>query len=160
MAAQELVHIGRYEIKRVLGKGAMGIVYEGLDPKLHRQVAIKTILLDQLDEATARDYSVRFVREAQAVARLNHPNIVQVFDFGEEDGVAYIVLEFIKGKELKDYFDNNHQFPIADVVRIMCELLSALEIAHEKGIVHRDIKPANEMMDAQGRAKQIGRAHV
>ena len=151
-AAQELIHIGRYEIKRVLGKGAMGIVYEGLDPKLHRQVAIKTILLDQLDKETAHDYAVRFVREAQAVARLNHPNIVRVFDFGEEDAVAYIVMEFIKGKELKDYFDNHHQFQIADIVRIMCELLSALEVAHEHHIIHRDVKPANVMMDSQGRA--------
>src|SRR5258707_9301943 len=89
--------LGRYQRERVLGKGAMGIVYEALDPKLHRKVAIKTILISQLDEETAKDFSMRFVREAHAVARLNHPNIVQVYDFGEEGDIAYLVMEFIRG---------------------------------------------------------------
>ena len=93
--------LGRYQIERVLGKGAMGVVYEALDPKLHRKVAIKTILISHLDEETAKDFSMRFVREAHAVARLNHPNIVQVYDFGEEGEVAYLVMEFIRGNELK-----------------------------------------------------------
>jgi serine/threonine-protein kinase len=93
--------LGRYVLERVLGKGAMGIVYEALDPKLHRKVAIKTILISQLDEETAKDFSMRFVREAHAVARLNHPNIVQVYDFGEEGNIAYLVMEFIRGNELK-----------------------------------------------------------
>src|SRR5919206_52078 len=80
--APDLKTLGRYNIERTLGKGAMGVVYEGVDPRLGRRVAIKTILKSHLDEETARDYSMRFVREAQAVARLNHPNIVQVYDFG------------------------------------------------------------------------------
>ncbi|HZE61556.1 MAG TPA: protein kinase, partial [Burkholderiales bacterium] len=99
----ELKALGRYTIERTIGSGAMGVVYEGADPRLGRKVAIKTILKTQLDEATAKDYSARFLREAKAVARLNHPNIVQVYDFGEEGEIAYLVMEFIKGKELKTF---------------------------------------------------------
>src|SRR5216684_3170950 len=152
-AAPDLKTLGRYNIERVIGKGAMGVVYEGVDPRLGRRVAIKTILKSHLDEDTAKDYSMRFVREAQAVARLNHPNIVQVFDFGEEGEIAYLVMEFIKGKELKTFFDANERFDLKEAVRIMCELCDALDFAHNAGIIHRDIKPANVMIDAQGRTK-------
>ncbi|MGB5081011.1 MAG: protein kinase [Burkholderiales bacterium] len=145
--------LGRYQIERVLGKGAMGVVYEALDPKLHRKVAIKTILISQLDEETAKDFSMRFVREAHAVARLNHPNIVQVYDFGEEGEVAYLVMEFIRGNELKSALAASSTFDRTESVRIMCELLDALDFAHEQGVVHRDIKPANVMLDTQGRVK-------
>jgi serine/threonine-protein kinase len=96
---------------------------------------------------------MRFSREAQAVARLNHPHIVQVYDFAEEGEIAYLVMEFIRGKELKTFFDANERFEIKEVVRIMCELLDALEFAHNAGIIHRDIKPANVMLDSQGRTK-------
>src|SRR5204863_9996337 len=99
-AAEQLKQLGRYDLTRVLGKGAMGVVYEGLDPRLNRKVAIKTILVGGLDEATARDYSKRFAREAQAVARLNHRNIVQVYDFGEEGSIAYLVMEYARGKDV------------------------------------------------------------
>ena len=153
MASPELKTLGRYNIDRVLGKGAMGVVYEGIDPRLGRRVAIKTILKSHLDEDTAKDYSMRFVREAQAVARLNHPNIVQVYDFGEEGDIAYLVMEFIKGKELKNFFDANERFDLKEAVRIMCELCDALDFAHQHGIVHRDIKPANVMLDHQARTK-------
>jgi len=153
-AAPDLKQLGRYDLVRVLGKGAMGVVYEGLDPKLHRKVAIKTILKGHLDDdEAAKEYSMRFMREAQAVARLNHPHIVQVYDFGEEGEVAYIVMEFIKGKELKNFFDANERFELKEAVRVMCELLDALDFAHESGIVHRDIKPANVMLDSQARVK-------
>src|SRR6266850_2272593 len=145
--------LGHYQLERVLGKGAMGIVYEALDPKLHRKVAIKTILISQLDEETAKDFSMRFVREAHAVARLNHPNIVQVYDFGEEGDMAYLVMEFIRGDELKSTLSTGRQFDRKECVRIMCELLDALDFAHEAGVVHRDIKPANVMLDSQGRTK-------
>src|SRR4029079_11694622 len=134
-------------------KGAMGVVYEGIDPKLNRRVAIKTILKSHLDPDTAKDYSMRFSREAQAVARLNHPHIVQVYDFAEEGDIAYLVMEFIRGKELKNFFDANERFDLKEAVRIMCELLDALDFAHEGGIVHRDIKPANVMLDGQARVK-------
>jgi eukaryotic-like serine/threonine-protein kinase len=153
MAEPELKALGRYTIQRTLGKGAMGVVYEGLDPKLNRRVAIKTILKSHLDPDTAKEYSMRFSREAQAVARLNHPHIVQVYDFAEEGEIAYLVMEFIRGKELKTFFDANERFEIKEVVRIMCELLDALEFAHNAGIIHRDIKPANVMLDSQGRTK-------
>src|SRR5688572_7816115 len=151
--APELKTLGRYNIERTLGKGAMGVVYEGIDPKLNRRVAIKTILKSHLDPDTAKDYSMRFSREAQAVARLNHPHIVQVYDFAEEGDIAYLVMEFIRGKELKNFFDANERFDIKEAVRIMGELLDALEFAHNAGIIHRDIKPANVMLDAQARTK-------
>ena len=149
----ELKTLGRYTIERTIGSGAMGVVYEGIDPTLGRKVAIKTILKTQLDEDTAKEYSKRFLREAKAVARLNHPNIVQVYDFGEAGEVAYLVMEFIKGKELKSFFEANERFELKEIVRIMGELCEALEFAHNAGIIHRDIKPANVMLDAHAHTK-------
>jgi serine/threonine-protein kinase len=146
--------LGRYEIVRVLGTGAMGIVYEGLDSKLHRKVAIKTILKNaSIGEDEAADYSVRFMREAQAVANLNHPNIVSVYDFGEEGEVAYFVMEYIRGSELKEHMNNGVQFNQQTYLRIMVELLDALDYAHQHEIVHRDVKPANIMIEESGRVK-------
>ncbi len=152
-ANPDLKRIGRYDIERVLGEGAMGVVYQGLDPRLQRKVAIKRILKSALDSDSAKEYSTRFAREAQAVARLNHPNIVQVFDFAEEGDVAYIVMEFVRGKELKNFFDAKERFALKEVVHIMGELCEALHFAHAAGIVHRDIKPANVMIDHEGRVK-------
>ena len=145
--------IGRYDIERILGEGAMGVVYEGRDTRLHRKVAVKTILKSALDSDSAKEYSQRFAREAQAVARLNHPNIVQVFDFAEEGNVAYIVMEMVRGRELKTFFDARERFELKEVVHIMGELCEALHFAHEAAIIHRDIKPANVMIDSQGRVK-------
>jgi serine/threonine-protein kinase len=150
---QELKRIGRYDIQRVLGEGAMGVVYEGNDTRLHRKVAIKTVLKSALGSESAQEYSKRFAREAQAVARLNHPNIVQVFDFAEEGNIAYIVMELVRGKELKSFFDAKERFELKEAVHIMGELCEALHFAHEAGIVHRDVKPANVMIDSQGRVK-------
>jgi serine/threonine-protein kinase len=145
--------LGRYKIQGVLGKGAMGLVYDGMDPNLGRRVAIKTILTRKLDPEAARMISVRFEREVRAVARLNHRNIVQVYDFGAEGELAYIVMEYIQGRELKDRFDAGERFDLKTIFRLMIELLDALEFAHEAGIVHRDIKPANLMIDDAGHAK-------
>ncbi|GGZ06972.1 serine/threonine-protein kinase [Pseudoduganella plicata] len=149
--------LGRYGLLRVLGRGAMGLVYEGVDPKLNRRVAIKVILTHRLDDALRAEYSSRFTHEAQAVARLNHPNIVTVYDFGEENGVAYLVMELIEGEELSSYFDETQafqlEFTLEDSVRMTCELLDAVGYAHQHGIVHRDIKPANVMLSAQLRVK-------
>jgi serine/threonine-protein kinase len=150
---EELKSLGRYKIQGVLGKGAMGLVYDGRDPNLDRRVAIKTILTRKLDPEAARLIAVRFEREVHAVARLNHRHIVQVYDFGTEGDLAYIVMEFIQGKELKDAFDANQRFDLKTAFRIMIELLDALEFAHEAGIVHRDIKPGNVMVDANGHIK-------
>ena len=151
--SSELKSLGRYDIRGVLGKGAMGLVYDGFDPKLNRRVAIKTILTSTLDEATAKHYAMRFTREVRAVARLNHPNIVQVYDYGTEGALAYIVMEHIEGKELKDYFDAGERFSLPEVLRMMGELLDALDLAHEAGVIHRDIKPANVMVDRTGHVK-------
>ena len=145
--------LGRYEVRGVLGKGAMGLVYDGLDPTLQRRVAIKTILTTTLDEATARHYEMRFMREVRAVARINHPNIVQVYDYGTEQGLAYIVMEYIDGRELKDALGAGERFSLKQVLAMTRELLEALEFAHEAGVIHRDIKPANVMLDAAGRVK-------
>jgi serine/threonine-protein kinase len=145
--------LGRYQVRGVLGKGAMGLVYDGYDAKLKRRVAIKTIQTSTLDEATARHYEKRFRREVRAVARLNHPHIVQVYDFGAEGELAYIVMEYIDGRELKDYFDGKERFDLPTILRLMIELLDALDFAHEAGIIHRDVKPANVMLDSRGHAK-------
>ncbi len=146
--------LGRYQLLRVLGRGAMGVVYEGLDTRLARTVAIKTVQRSFLaDEATAADYAARFEREAQAAARLHHPHIVTLFDFGEQDDVSYIVMEFIRGRELAQAFRDGERFTLPQVQRLMAELLDALGAAHEHGIVHRDVKPANVLIDEQGRVK-------
>jgi serine/threonine-protein kinase len=152
---EDLKSLGRYQIQGVLGKGAMGLVYDAIDPNLGRRVAIKTILTRKLDAEAARMIGVRFEREVRAVARLNHPNIVQVYDFGAEGDLAYIVMEFIQGRELKDYFDANERFELKKAFRLMIELLDALEFAHEAGIVHRDIKPGNVMVGDDGHVKVL-----
>jgi serine/threonine-protein kinase len=154
LAMAEVSKLGRYDLRRVLGKGAMGVVYEGFDPTLSRRVAVKTILKSvALDSDTERAYSARFVLEAKAVARLNHPNIVQVHDFGLEGEVAYLVMEFIQGRELRSFFEAKEMFNAAETVRLMGELLDALDFAHEAGVIHRDVKPANVMLDLQQRVK-------
>ena len=149
----ELKSLGRYQIRGVLGQGAMGLVYDGLDPKLNRRVAIKTILTRKLSPDAARMATVRFEREVKAVARLNHPNVVQVYDFATEGDLAYIVMEFVQGKELKDFLDANERFDLKRIFSVMAELLSALDFAHEAGIIHRDVKPANVMVTADGHSK-------
>src|SRR6185369_14218977 len=150
----ELSKLGRYQLKGVLGRGAMGVVYEGLDPSLNRRVAVKTILKNAaIDAETAQMYSAQFAREAQAAGRLNHPNIVGVHDFAEEGDVAYLVMEYIQGRELRSFFEAKEKFEIAEVVRIMGELLDALGFAHDAGVIHRDIKPANVMLDVNRRVK-------
>jgi tRNA A-37 threonylcarbamoyl transferase component Bud32 len=131
----------------------MGVVYEAFDPKLKRRVAIKTIRRNPLDEQTAKDYSKRFVREAQAAARLSHPNIVQIHDFGEESDLAYLVMEFIRGRELQRFFDHGERFELKAAVSIMRELCDALDFAHRAGVVHRDVKPANIILDEQQHIK-------
>jgi len=153
MTEPELKTLGRYTIERVLGRGGMGVVYEGVDPRLNRRVAIKTVLKSNLDQDMAKEYSARFVREAQIAARLSHPHIVQIHDFGEEGDIAYLVMEFIKGRELRIFFDANERFELKETVRIMGELCDALDFAHQAGIIHRDVKPANVMLDSRARVK-------
>lgn len=154
MVSPPLQNLGRYRLVRVLGRGAMGVVYEALDERLGRTVAIKTVLRSHLDnESTAQDYAARFVREAQAAARLSHPNIVTVYDFGEHDDLSYIVMEFVSGRELADLFRSGHRFTLLQALQIMAELLDALAYAHAQGVVHRDVKPANVLVDQAGHVK-------
>ena len=146
--------LGRYRLVKVLGQGAMGVVYEAVDTRLNRTVAIKTVLRSHLaDETTATEYATRFEREAQAAARLAHPNVVTVYDFGEHEDISYIVMEFVRGRELNHAFEAGEPFPLPEAIRIMRELLAALDYAHQQGIVHRDIKPANVMLDHAGHVK-------
>ena len=158
----DIEKLGKYEIRRELGRGAMGIVYEGYDPLIKRSVALKTIRADQLAGENAETVIARFRREAQAAGRLSHPNIVSIYDFGEEEGVWYIAMEFVKGRELKDYFQGNERFTTADIVRIMTKILDALDYSHRQGVIHRDIKPANIILLPDGSVKvaDFGIAHI
>jgi serine/threonine-protein kinase len=155
-------NIGKYEIRRELGRGAMGIVYEAFDPAIKRIVALKTIRADQLAGENAETVVVRFRREAQAAGRLNHPNIVAIYDFGEEGGTSYIAMELVRGRELKECFEANERFKLADVVRIMTQILDALDYSHRQGVIHRDVKPANIFLLADGSVKvaDFGIAHI
>jgi len=151
--SQQPSKIGKYEILRELGRGAMGIVYEAFDPTIERTVALKTIRRDQLEGAESADLIARFQREAKAAGRLNHPNIVSIYDFGDDHNTLFIAMEFVHGRELKSYFEKDERFPIGDVVRIMSQLLDALEYSHSFGVVHRDIKPANIIIQPGGQVK-------
>ncbi|MPZ44381.1 MAG: protein kinase [Betaproteobacteria bacterium] len=153
MAAVALKKLGKYEIRGTLGKGAMGIVYDGFDPVIERRVAIKTIAKESMDPREAAELLGRFKREAQAAGRLNHPGIVSIHDYGEDDGLAFIAMEFIKGNELRKYFESQQRFVLTHIVRIVCDILDALDHAHRNGVVHRDIKPANIMITDEGRVK-------
>ena len=146
--------LGKYEIKRPLGRGAMGTVYEGWDPIIARRVAIKTVKLpENADDPETEEALARFRREAQAAGRLTHPNIVAVFDYGETNDLAYIVMEFVDGPPLKSLLDKQERFALADTLRVMDDLLAGLQFSHERGVVHRDIKPANVMLTSEGQAK-------
>ena len=140
--------LGRYEIEKELGKGAMGVVYFGKDPKIGRVVAIKTMALAQEFEGDElKEVKERFFREAETAGRLNHPNIVSIYDAGEEHDLAYIAMEFLKGKDLVPYTKANNLLPLPKVMSIVARVAEALDYAHKQNVVHRDIKPANIMYD-------------
>jgi len=146
--------IGRYEIEETLGRGAMGVVYLARDPLIDRRVALKTLRLD-LDAEHAEEFRERFVREARAAGRLNHPGIVTVHDVGEdpETGLMYIAMEYIQGRDLKQFLASGHEFRPSEVARITADVAVALDYAHSLGVVHRDIKPANIILADDGSAK-------
>ena len=154
--------LGKYEIRHEIGRGAMGVVYEGYDPMIKRIVALKTIRADQLAGADAANVVARFRREAQAAGRLNHPNIVSIYEFGEDAGTWFIAMERVDGRELKSCFEANERFTIPDIVRIMSQVLDALDYSHRQGVIHRDIKPANIFLLPGGVAKvaDFGIAHI
>ncbi len=145
-------HLGRYEVVDELGHGAMGIVYKAIDPLIDRVVAIKTINLSLALEEK-EEYEGRFYQEAKAAGRLNHPNIVTIYDVGKSGDVAYIAMEFLEGRELRDILDEDQAMPVEQVLDITAQVALGLAYAHEHDIVHRDVKPANIMVVRDGHVK-------
>ena len=146
--AVEKPMLGRYQVEKELGKGAMGIVYQGRDPKIGRVVAIKTLALgDEFEGDALADARERFFREAETAGRLQHPNIVTIFDAGEEHDLAYIAMEFLRGKDLTEHTRVDQLLPVERVVSIAARVAEALDYAHRHHVVHRDIKPANIMYE-------------
>jgi serine/threonine protein kinase len=143
---------GRYEIVREIGHGAMGVVYEALDPTIGRKIALKTIRFDGIG-TTADEAARRFKNEARAAGGLNHPSIVTVYDAGEDSGILYLAMEFIEGSTLEALLRTQRTIATAQTIDIVRQICAGLDFAHAKGIVHRDIKPGNIMLAAHGMAK-------
>jgi serine/threonine-protein kinase len=146
--------LGRYEIIKELGKGAMGVVFLGKDPKINRMVAIKTLRFeDDVDAEDMKALKERFFREAESAGRLSHPNIVTIYDTGEDQEMCYIAMELLDGRDLKDWTAKDKLMPMPQVLDHMAKVADALDYAHQQGIVHRDIKPANIMLLKNGVVK-------
>lgn len=137
--------LGRYEISGELGRGAMGVVYKGEDPKIHRTVAIKTLRLSEFEDDGVGEIKERFFREAESAGLLTHPNIVTIYDCGEEHDLAYIAMEYLNGEDLEKFTRKGSLLPLRDTLFLAAHVADALDYAHSKSIVHRDIKPANIM---------------
>ncbi|MCL5289048.1 MAG: PEGA domain-containing protein [Acidobacteria bacterium] len=145
---------GRYELQDELGRGAMGVVYKAFDPMIGRTVAVKTMKLTEEGSGLARpDLVARFQTEARAAGQLVHPNIVIIYDAGENDGVYFITMEYVEGRSLQSLIDSKQPFPLPRVMRIMGQVCSALEFAHQRNVVHRDVKPANIVLAADDTVK-------
>jgi serine/threonine-protein kinase len=154
--AVEKPMLGRYQVEKELGKGAMGVVYLGRDPKIGRVVAIKTLALSQEFETDElQEVKARFFREAETAGRLNHPHIVTIFDAGEEHDLAYIAMEFLKGKDLTGHTKPGALLPLPAVMSIISRVAEALDFAHRQNVVHRDIKPANIMYAPESDAVKV-----
>lgn len=148
--------LGRYEVEKELGKGAMGAVYLGKDPKISRVVAIKTMALSQeFEDDELEEVKERFFREAETAGRLNHPNIVTIFDAGDEHDLAYIAMEYLKGTDLVKHIKKDNLLPITKVLALMQQVADGLGYAHNFNIVHRDVKPANIMWDPESDTLKI-----
>lgn len=146
---QDEMHIGRYVVERVLGRGAMGVVYLGLDPHINRKVAIKTVPMPSEDvKGENQQLAAKFFREAQAAGKLTHPGIVTVFDAGLYRQNVYIAMEYLEGRDLSAYTDSRKLLPLATTLNVVARVAEALHFAHERGVVHRDIKPANIIFDS------------
>jgi len=154
--------LGKYSIQEVLGKGAMGVVYKAFDPHIRRTVALKVIRKEFIEDDQVANLIARFKNEAQAAGQLNHPGIVAIYEYGEEDAVAYIAMEYVRGKGLSEYFQRGTRFGLSDTASIMTGLLDALDYAHNAGVVHRDVKPANIIVMSNGKLKvaDFGIAHL
>ncbi len=148
--------LGRYEIDSEIGRGAMGMVYLGHDEKIGRTVAIKTMVLSsEIEEGMRDEVRNRFFREAEAAGRLDHPNIVTVYDVGDEQDLAYIAMDYLKGKDLTAYSTAKTRLPVSEIFEIISSVAHALDYAHQQHVVHRDIKPANIIYDAEKRVAKI-----
>lgn len=155
MSQMEMPEFGRYKIEREIGRGAMGVVYLGIDPKINRKVAIKTLDYTQFSPKELQTVKSRFYREAEAAGRLSHSNIVTVYDVGEEDDFAFIAMDYVTGVPLSDYTAAENLLPIQEVYRIIQVVAQALDYAHQQNIVHRDIKPGNIMYHPESRQIKI-----
>jgi serine/threonine-protein kinase len=143
--------LGRYEVEKQLGKGAMGIVYLGRDPRINRTTAIKTFRFeDEYDPDDIQEMKEKFFREAESAGTLSHPNIVTIYDAGDEQDLAYIAMEYLEGEDLDAYIKKDNLLPMRQVIDYIADIADGLNYAHERGIVHRDIKPANVMLLKSG----------
>ena len=147
-----ITNLGRYEVVDELGQGAMGVVYKAKDPLIDRVVAIKTINLNQAMEER-EEYEARFYQEARAAGRLSHHNIVTIYDVGKSGDVAYIAMEFLQGRELREILNEKPVLPVAEALDIVTQVAQGLAYAHAHGIVHRDVKPSNIMIQNDGHVK-------
>jgi serine/threonine protein kinase len=143
---------GRYEILDKLGEGAMGVVYRARDESLGRVVALKMLSAELSGE---EELLQRFQREAEAVGRLSHPNIVTVYDVGDAEGQLYMAMELLEGDDLRSLIERRVHIPLADRVRILQKICEGVAYAHSRGVVHRDIKPANILVTSDGRVKLL-----
>ncbi len=142
--------LGHYQLEKELGRGSMGMVYLGLDPRINRTVAIKTMALSsEFDEDQIEGIKERFYREAETAGRLNHPNIVTIYDVGEEQDLAFIAMDFLQGRDLSNYCKPDNLLPVDETLSIVEQIAEALDYAHQQGVIHRDIKPANMMYDRE-----------
>ena len=149
-----LTKAGRYELREELGRGAMGVVYHAHDPVIGRDVAVKTMHLSEAGTGMSREELVgRFQTEARAAGLLTHPNIVVIYDAGEEEGLFYITMELVEGRSLQSMLDARQLFPLPRVMKLMEQVCGALDFAHQHNVVHRDIKPANLMLTADDSVK-------
>ncbi|MFC1533334.1 CHASE2 domain-containing serine/threonine-protein kinase [Thermodesulfobacteriota bacterium] len=146
--------VGRYEVVKELGQGAMGIVYEARDPKINRLLAIKTIRFsDEFEESRVSDIKNRFLKEAEIAGKLSHPSIVAIYDVGEDYDLTYLAMEYLDGGDLREYCNKGSLLPLRKVLYVVNEVAIALDYAHSNGVIHRDIKPANIMLLKNGQVK-------
>lgn len=150
---QENPTLGRYRIERELGQGAMGTVYLGTDLKINRQVAIKTLEYAKIEPGDLPKTKERFFREAEAAGKLTHPNIVTIYDVGEENDLAFLAMELLEGHDLSNFCTPKNRLPVSQIVNIIAQVATALNYAHEHGVIHRDIKPANIILQPDGQIK-------
>jgi len=160
IATEKPIHIGKYQILGELGRGAMGVVYQGFDPDIGRQVAIKTLHRHLLHTPAGEHCLLRFHNEVKITGRLNHAGVVSVYEFLVDHGQSYFVMEYVQGRELKNWLISQ-RFHYIDAVKVIIKLLDVLSYVHRKGVIHRDIKPANIFLEEDGGIKltDFGIAH-